>query len=81
MSERSIYLRDQADKCRQQADTLSDAQTREELRKLAAVYVARAAVIENKEQTGSEQSASGVLASRGGGRPHDGGRVGTMRTS
>jgi hypothetical protein len=49
MSERSVYLRDQADKCRQHADTLHDAQTREELRKLAAVYVARAAVIESAE--------------------------------
>src|SRR5258706_5933227 len=50
MSERSIYLRDQADKCRQHASTVSDTQTREELRKLAAVYIARAVVIENKEQ-------------------------------
>jgi len=40
MSERSIYLRDQADKCRQHA---------EELRKLAAVYIARAEQIESKE--------------------------------
>ena len=41
MSERSIYLRDQADKCRQHADTIRDARTQEELRKLAAVYIAR----------------------------------------
>jgi hypothetical protein len=39
MSERSIYLRDQADKCRQHANTVGDARTREELRKLAAVYI------------------------------------------
>lgn len=50
MSERSIYLRDQADKCRQHADTLRDTRTREELHKLAAVYIARAAQIESKEK-------------------------------
>jgi len=49
MSERSIYLRDQADKCRQHANIVGDARTREELRKLAAVYIARAAEIESKE--------------------------------
>ncbi len=49
MSERSIYLRDQADKCRQHASTIGDARTREELRKLAAVYIARAEQIESKE--------------------------------
>ena len=48
MSERSIYLRDQADKCRQHADIVGDARTREELRKLAAVYIARAEQIESK---------------------------------
>jgi hypothetical protein len=50
MSERSTYLRDQADKCRQHADTLRDVRTRAELYKLAAVYIARAVVIEDKEQ-------------------------------
>jgi len=49
MSERSIYLRDQADKCLQHANAIGDARTREELRKLAAVYTARAAQIERKE--------------------------------
>jgi hypothetical protein len=49
MSERSIYFRDQADKCRQHANMVGDARTREELRKLAAVYIARAAEIESKE--------------------------------
>ncbi len=48
MSEQSIYLRDQADKCRQHANIVGDARTREELRKLAAVYIARAEQIENK---------------------------------
>jgi hypothetical protein len=42
--------RDQADKCRQHADNIWDAQTREELRKLAAVYVGRAVLIEEQEQ-------------------------------
>ena len=49
MSERSIYLRDQADRCRQHANAMGDARTREELRKLAAVYIARAEQIESKE--------------------------------
>src|SRR6266446_858694 len=48
MSERSIYLRDQADKCRQHANIVCDARTREELRKLAAVYIALAEQIESK---------------------------------
>ena len=48
MSERSVYLRDQAGKCRQHADIVGDARTREELRKLAAVYIARAEQIECK---------------------------------
>src|SRR6266404_3174183 len=48
MSERSIYLRDQADKCRQHANIVGDARTREELRKLAAVYIALAEQIESK---------------------------------
>ena len=49
MSERSIYLRNQADKCRQHANNLSDAQTQEELRKLAAEYIERATNIESME--------------------------------
>jgi hypothetical protein len=67
MSERSIYLRDQADKCREHAGKISDTRTREELRKLAAVYIARAVVIENKEQASPEQSSAVALASRGSG--------------
>jgi hypothetical protein len=50
MSERSIYLRDQADKCRRHAIALSDPRTQEELRKLAAEYVVRADEIESKEK-------------------------------
>jgi hypothetical protein len=50
MSERSTYLRDQADKCQRHAAAMTDVQTQEELRKLAAEYVARAAEIESKEK-------------------------------
>jgi hypothetical protein len=49
MSERSIYFRDQADKCQQHANMVGDARTREELRRLAAVYLARAAQIESND--------------------------------
>jgi hypothetical protein len=49
MSEHSTYLRSQADKCRQLANDIGDAQTREELRKLAAEYTERAVEIESKE--------------------------------
>jgi hypothetical protein len=46
MSERSIYLRDQATKCRGHADSMTDLETKVALRKLAAEYVAQAAAIE-----------------------------------
>jgi hypothetical protein len=49
MSERSIYLRDQAAKCRWHADKMTDPATQAELRKLAVEYIARAAEIESKE--------------------------------
>lgn len=49
MSERSIYLRDQAVKCRWHADYLSDSETKVELQKLAAEYDAQALEIESKE--------------------------------
>ena len=39
MSERSIYLRDQADKCLRHASAMGDAYTQAELRKLAAEYI------------------------------------------
>jgi hypothetical protein len=38
MSARAIYLRDQADKCRWDADRLMDSETKERLLKLAAEY-------------------------------------------
>jgi hypothetical protein len=46
MSERSIYLRDQAEKCRWHANNIGDLETQAELRKLAAEYIERAAEIE-----------------------------------
>jgi hypothetical protein len=49
MSERSIYLRDQADKCRWHASHIGDPETQVELRKLAAEYVLRASEIEGAE--------------------------------
>jgi hypothetical protein len=49
MSERSIYLRDQADKCRWHAGLIGDMETQALLRKLAAEYIVQAADIENKE--------------------------------
>ena len=49
MSERSIYLRDQADKCRRHADVLTDVETQTQLRKLAAEFIEQAEAIENKE--------------------------------
>jgi hypothetical protein len=50
MSERSIYLRDQAAKSEAHARALTDVQTQDELRKLAAEYIVRAAALESKEQ-------------------------------
>ena len=50
MSERSIYLRDQADKCRRHAHDMIDPYTRAELQKLAAEYIVQAAEIESKEK-------------------------------
>jgi hypothetical protein len=48
MSERSIYLRDQADKCGGHARAITDPYTRAELQKLAAEYIVRAAEIESE---------------------------------
>jgi hypothetical protein len=49
MSERSIYLRDQAEKCRWHANLIGDPETQIELRKLAAEYVVQATDIEDAE--------------------------------
>jgi hypothetical protein len=42
MSERSAYLRDQAEKCRWHADQVTDVETMQQLRKLAIEYIERA---------------------------------------
>jgi hypothetical protein len=49
MSERSVYLRDQADKCQWQARRIMDDETQAQLLKMAAEYIKRAAEIESKE--------------------------------
>jgi hypothetical protein len=48
MSERSIYLRDQAAKCRAHATALTDVQTQTELRKLADEYTLQAVELERE---------------------------------
>jgi hypothetical protein len=57
MSEQSLYLRDQAHKCRWHANNIGDAETEKRLRKPAADYDERAVLIENKKQ--AAQSARG----------------------
>jgi hypothetical protein len=52
MSPRSIYLRDQAVKCRWHANNIGDSETQEQLLKFAAEYVAQADKIESKESSG-----------------------------
>ena len=52
MSERSIYLRDQAAKCEWHAQNIGDSETQKRLRKLAAEYVVQAHEIESKESGG-----------------------------
>jgi hypothetical protein len=49
MSEHSIYLRDQAVKCRWHADNMTDVQTKGELRKLALEYDIKAGEIESNK--------------------------------
>jgi hypothetical protein len=49
MSEHSAYLRDQADKLQWHADHMTDAETKERLRKLAIEYIERAAMNESEE--------------------------------
>jgi hypothetical protein len=50
MSERTIYLRAQADKCERHARAIVDPETQAALRKLATEYVVRAAEIERIEK-------------------------------
>jgi hypothetical protein len=47
--QRAAYLRDQADKCRWHADHMTDAEIKEQLRKLAVEYIERAALVESAE--------------------------------
>jgi hypothetical protein len=49
MSPRSIYFRDQANACWKLAILLTDAETQEQLRKMAVELIERAAEIEGKE--------------------------------
>jgi hypothetical protein len=49
MSERSVYLRDQAEKCRAHAASVTDAETKARLQTLAAEYITRAVMIESDE--------------------------------
>ena len=51
MSERSSYLRDQADKCRHHASQMTAVETRDQLLGLAAEYIMRAVQIENEERS------------------------------
>ena len=48
MSERAAYLRDEAEKCRWHAERITDAETKEQLHKLAREYIERAAQAEIK---------------------------------
>jgi hypothetical protein len=48
MSRRSVYLRGQADACRELANTIGDADTQVELRRLADKFIVRALEIESK---------------------------------
>ena len=52
---RSVYLRDQADKCRRHANALSDHETQAELRKLADQYEVRAAELDGAGKLKSDE--------------------------
>jgi hypothetical protein len=58
MSPRSIYFRDQADACWKLTILLTDAETKEHLREMAAELIERAAEIESKERMRPHQTAS-----------------------
>ena len=53
MSRRSVCLRGQAGACRELANTIGDADTQVELRKLADKFITRAVEIEGKAGAGS----------------------------
>lgn len=50
MSERSIYLRDQAHKCEWHASQMTSRETIADLRRIAADYIIEAAQIESNEK-------------------------------
>jgi hypothetical protein len=58
MSQRSVYLRDQANKCQGHAAALNDPYTQAELRRLAVEYIERAAEIEAAEIEAKAKGAS-----------------------
>jgi hypothetical protein len=51
MSERSVYLRDQAEKCRAHVANMADDEIRQQLRVLAAAFIMRAVAIESEERS------------------------------
>ena len=61
MSDRSVYLRDQANKCERHARVITDDQTKEALRKVAAEYAMQAAEIESKENAGDTSPELSLL--------------------
>jgi hypothetical protein len=58
MSERSVYLREQADKYQWQARRIMDDETQAQLLKMAAEYIKRAVEIEGAKIESREWSAS-----------------------
>ena len=68
MSQRSIYLREQAAKCEWHAQNMGDSETQVRLRKLAAEYLAEADDIESTESGGPDGRADERIS-----RPYAGG--------
>jgi hypothetical protein len=62
MSKRSIYLRDEADKCRQHAIDVTDAYIQAELRRLAVEYIERAAELERAKAATEPAAAEPPVA-------------------
>jgi hypothetical protein len=60
MSERSVYLRDQAEKCRAHAARMTDDEARQQLHVLAAEYIMRAVMIESDEPSYGNRLAAVV---------------------
>ena len=62
MSERSVYLRDQAAKCRSHARMIGNPETQVELLKLAAEYEVRAGAIESEEKAAQQDQPRSFIA-------------------